>query len=61
MKVIDITMKYKKSTPGTHVFIEDLTPAEQEFHTSAIPSLYIRKSALTEPAQKIRITVEILK
>ena len=62
-KVIDVTMKFKKSTPGTHVF-EEIVP-ENEWagmqYFSSIPSLYIRKLALTEPAQVIRVTVEILK
>ena len=61
-KVIDITMRYRKSTPGTHVFEEiDMKRESLRPLISSIPSLYIRKSAMTELAQEIRVTVEILK
>ncbi|KKL07486.1 hypothetical protein LCGC14_2585540 [marine sediment metagenome] len=67
-KVIDVTMKFKKSTPGTHVFREvpntEFIDGPGELTASkaiSIPVLYIRKTALTEPAQEIRVTVEILK
>ena len=62
-KVIDITMKFKKSTPGTHVFVERLMNEDGDpiKVTASIPSLYIRKTAMTELAQVIRVTVEILK
>ncbi len=61
-KVIDITMRYRKSTPGTHVFEEiDETRESLQPIIPSIPSLYIRKGILGEPAQKIRVTVEILK
>ena len=67
-KVIDVTMKFKKSTKGTHVFEEVPTteftdgPGEPTRNkTLSIPSLYIRKTAMTELAQVIRVTVEVLK
>lgn len=55
---IEVTMKYKKSTPGTHVFKQVM---EKEHELEYIPSLYIKKIAFTEPAQKIRVTVEVIK
>ena len=60
-KVIDVTMKFKKSTPNKHVFEEVEGETLEKVGLSAIPSLYICKAALTEPAQVIRVTVEILK
>ena len=60
-KVIDVTMKFKKSTQNKHVFEEVEGETLEKVGLSAIPSLYICKTALTEPAQVIRVTVEILK
>ena len=67
-KVIDVTMKFKKSTPGTHVFREvpstefiDEPGEPTAIKALSIPVLYIRKTALNGPAQVIRVTVEILK
>ena len=59
---IEVTMKFKKSTKGTHVF-EEVAPKPEGKVTyfSSIPTLYIRKAALAEPAQKIKVTVEVLK
>lgn len=59
---IEITMKYKKSTPNTYVFEEVAPEPESDvMYFSSIPSLYIRKSAMTKPAQEIKVTMEILK
>ena len=56
-----VTMKYK-STKGTHVFEEVAPEPEGEVqYFSSILSLYIRKAAMTELAQKIKVTVEVLK
>lgn len=54
---IEITMKYKKSTKGTHVFEEVLT---SEHAVYSIPTLYVKKTALTEPAQEIKVTLETI-
>lgn len=54
---IEITMKYKKSTKGTHVF-EEVVDTDVPW---SIPTLYIRKTALKEPAQEIKVTVEVIK
>ena len=60
-KIINITMKYNKSTKGTHVFAEiDEDGVIMESRDASIPSLYIRKTALAELAQKIKVTVEII-
>jgi len=62
MKAIEITMKYEKSTKNTHVFKEEMPENEGELqYFSSIPSLYIRKAAMTELAQKIKVTVEVIK
>jgi len=53
-------MKYKKSTKGTHVFEEEVPENTEVQFFSSIPSLYIRKAALIEPAQQIKVTVEVL-
>ncbi len=61
-KAIEVTMKYKKSTKGTHVFEEEVPENEGEVqYFSSIPSLYIRKAAMTDLAQKIKVTVEVIK
>lgn len=62
MPVIEVTMKFRKSTPGTHVF-EEIDEARESGKpiVPKIPSLYIRKAALSGPAQKIKVTVEVIK
>ncbi len=55
-----VTMKYKKSTKGTHVFEEEVPEDQNIQFFSSIPSLYIRKAALIEPAKMIKVTVEVL-
>lgn len=55
-------MKFKKATPGTFVFNEiDDKGNILTGDDASIPSLYIRKSALSGPAQNITVTVEIEK
>jgi hypothetical protein len=55
-----IRMKYRKATKNTFVFDEVLADGrEADKALATIPSLYIRKSALTKPAQYITVTVEI--
>ncbi len=62
MPTIEVTMKFRKSTPGTHVFEEiDETRESGKPIVAKIPSLYIRKAAMTELAQKIKVTVEVIK
>jgi len=59
---IEVAMRFKKSTPGTHVFEEiDGDGALMESQNAHIPVLYIRKAAMTELAQRIKVTVEVIK
>ena len=53
-------MKFKKATKNTFVFEEVVPENEGELqYVSSIPSLYIRKAALSGPAQFITVTVEV--
>ena len=52
---IVVSMKFKKSTKGTHVF-----EATDEQVDPPITVLYIRKTGLAEPAQMIKVTVDVL-
>jgi len=55
-----IRMKFKKATKHTFVFEECLAdgkPADSML--AKIPSLYIRKNALSGPAQYITVIVEV--
>lgn len=62
MKAIKITMRYRKSTPHTYVFEEvDMKRESLKPIVSSIPTLYIHKNALTELAQEIKVTVEVIK
>ena len=55
-----IRMKFKKATKNTFVFEEINNQGEQvDSALARIPSLYIRKSALSGPAQIITVTVEV--
>ena len=56
-----IRMRFKKSTKGTHVFAQVDEDGRIETLNASIPTLYIRKSALKDPAKFINITVEIEK
>ena len=59
---IKVKMKYDKSTKNTHVFKEVAPENEGELqYFASIPSLYIRKAAMTELAQVIEVTVEVVK
>jgi len=52
LKTIKLT--YKKSTKGTHVYVDDSLDAP-------IPSLYVKRKALPEDAPKsLTITIEEL-
>ena len=55
-----ILMKFKKATKHTFVFNECDEDGKELMSTAmaSIPSLYIRKSAIKEPAQYITVTVE---
>ncbi len=58
---IEVTMKFKKSTKGTHVFEEVEPEAEGDVqYFASIPSLYIRKAAMLQPASKIKVTVKVV-
>ena len=51
--MIKLELEYKKSTPGTHVYVNTTDGA-------AIPTLYIKKPALPgdPPPSKITVMVE---
>ena len=47
-----LELKFKKSTPGTHVY-------EDKADDAAIPSVYIKKHALpTKPPETVTVTIE---
>ena len=53
-------MKFKKATKNKFVFQECLADGHIADPTMAvIPALYIAKSAITKPAQRITVTVEV--
>lgn len=54
-----IRMKFKKATKHTFVFEEcNEDGSEKDNFECSIPSLYVRKSAIREPAQFIHVTLE---
>ncbi len=64
---IEVTMKFKKSTKGTHVFEQYMgtgepgDPVRDPLYTEAsIPVLYIRKGAMEIPAKKIKVIVTVV-
>ena len=51
---LTVKMKFEKATPNTFRF-----KAIDDDNAAKISTLYIHKSALTEPAQNITVTVEV--
>ena len=52
MSIKVLELKFKKSTPGTHVY-------EDTADDAAIPSVYIKKHALpTKPPETVKVTIE---
>lgn len=45
-----VSMTFKKSTPGTHVYGSDDPEA-------AVTSVYVRKSKMSDPPQAITLTI----
>jgi hypothetical protein len=53
-------MKFKKATKYTFVFEEcNEDGTEKDIFSCSIPTLYIRKSAISGPAQYITVQVEV--
>ena len=60
---MNVTMKYRISTKGTHVFNEVMEDGRKpEVQDTKIPSLYIRRTAFPDGhPQYISVTVETIK
>jgi len=54
---MEVKMKFKKSTPHTHVYTAIVEAVAGDVFLPPISTLYIRKSALTGAPQKITLTV----
>ena len=57
MSKFTVAMDFEKSTPGTHRFKEVYPDNDMP----KIGTLYIKKTALTQPAKSIKVTVEVIK
>ena len=56
MKTIKVKMSYLKSTKGTHVYSSAGAYTEK---SPAIPTLYIKRDAISDKPERITITVEV--
>jgi len=58
--MIKVHMKFRKDTKGTHVY-EEVTKGGNELEPilCAVPSLYIRKSAMPTAHKRLTVIIEV--